>query len=237
MRAEKPEIKWIGSPFFGSPRGTKGRNGHKVIAVVDHIMDGTLQGTDAWFNNEKSGGASAHFGVGKNGEIHQYVSLGDVAWHAGNVDEPSWALLKPDINPNWYTIGIEHEGHPGDVMPEPQFQATLALHKWLVEIFNLEVNRDTIIGHYRIDSVSRANCPGPNFPWDRLFLELSKPAGPFSDVPPDHWAAQSVERVYEAGIMNGYPDGTFKGDQTVTRYEQASALDRMLTLLNKKAGV
>jgi len=52
--------------------------------------------------------------------------------------------------------------------------------------------------------------------------------GPYPDVPADHWAAQAVAGVTAAGIMGGLPDGTFHGDRPVTRYELASALDRLL---------
>jgi len=41
-----PKIIWKGSPNYGLPRGTQGRNGYKVMAIVDHIMAGTLIGTD-----------------------------------------------------------------------------------------------------------------------------------------------------------------------------------------------
>ncbi len=166
------DVVWVKSPNFGYPRGTKGRNGHKVVAIVDHIMDGTLAGTDAWFKNPKSV-ASAHFGIGKDGTIHQYVDVDDAAWANGRVRNPSWSLLKPVHNPNLYTVSIEHEGRPGDIMPEAQYQATLRLHRYLIDRFKLPVNRDTIIGHYRIDSVNKSNCPGPTFPWDRLFKDLT----------------------------------------------------------------
>lgn len=53
----------------------------------------------------------------------------------------------------------------------------------------------------------------------------------FPDVPPDHWAAMAVTRVVEAGIMGGHPDGRFHGRSFCTRYELASALDRMLQLV------
>lgn len=221
----KPNIKWIGSPYFGYPRGTHGRGEHKVIAIVDHIMAGTLAGTDSWFNSPQNVGVSAHFGVGKKGEIHQYVGIADVARHAGEVRAPSWKLLIPDTNPNYYTIGIEHEGYPGDKFTEEQYQATLALHKWLIKVFEIIPGPDTIIGHYRINGIDKINCPGPTFPWERLFRDLS--AG-FRDVPADHWAAGSVARVTGAGLMSGYPDGTFQGDKPVTRYELASVLDRLL---------
>lgn len=231
MRAEKPSIRWIGSPFFGCPRGTRGRGEHKVVAIVNHIMEDTLEGADARFNSEENGGVSVHFGVGKNGEIHQYVRLGDAANHTGTVMEPDWVLLLPDVNPDLYTLGIAHEGYPGEEMPPEQFEATLQLHRWLVEVFSLEVNQDTIIGHCRLNSVDRKNCPGPTFPWEELFRKLAPDMVPFSDVPFEHWAVGPISRLHKKGIITGYPDGTFRGDTAATRYELAGALDRMLTQL------
>ena len=158
-------MTWKGSPNFSSPKG------YKIIAIVDHIMSGTLAGTDSWFANPASQ-VSSHFGVGKKGEIHQYVDLKNPAWANGGVNKPSWPLLIPGVNPNYYTVSIEHEGESGDVMPEAQYQATLALHRWLIETLNIPVTRDNIIGHYRIDSVNKSGCPGTGFPWDRLFQDL-----------------------------------------------------------------
>lgn len=173
MSYSKPTITWVGSPNYGLPRGTQGRNGNKVIAIVNHIMSGTLFGTDSWFKNPSSE-VSAHFGVGKNGEIHQYVDINNVAWGNGVVNQPSWPLLIANVNPNYYTVSIEHEGQSGEQFTEGQYQATLALHRWLIETFGLQVNEDTIIGHNRIDSVNRANCPGSGFPWQRLFIDLKE---------------------------------------------------------------
>jgi|SRR5680860_8196 len=161
----KPTITWIGSPNFSSPRG------YKIIAIVNHIMSGTLTGTDSWFANPTSK-VSSHFGVGKNGAIHQYVNLDNLAWANGVVNNPNWPLLQYGVNPNYYTVSIEHEGESGDVMPEAQYQASLALHRWLIEELGIPVTRDNIIGHYRIDSVNRSKCPGSGFPWDRLFKDL-----------------------------------------------------------------
>lgn len=45
-----------------------------------------------------------------------------------------------------------------------------------------------------------------------------------ADVPPDHWAAAAVKWAVETGNMKGYEDGTFRGDQGLTRYEEAAVL-------------
>ncbi len=41
----------------------------------------------------------------------------------------------------------------------------------------------------------------------------------FSDVPDDHWAARSIYNVVRLGVTRGYPDGTFRGNLTINRYE------------------
>ncbi|WP_277300727.1 S-layer homology domain-containing protein [Veillonella montpellierensis] len=53
-------------------------------------------------------------------------------------------------------------------------------------------------------------------------------ANPFSDVTPDTWAYQSVSQLANAGIINGYPDGTFKGQTNITRYEMAQMVAKAM---------
>ena len=53
-------------------------------------------------------------------------------------------------------------------------------------------------------------------------------ANPFSDVTPDSWAYQSVSQLASTGIINGYPDGTFKGQNNITRYEMAQMVAKAM---------
>ena len=53
-------------------------------------------------------------------------------------------------------------------------------------------------------------------------------ANPFSDVTPNDWAYQAVEDLSGQGVVEGYPDGTFKGERNITRYEMAQIIARML---------
>ena len=89
---------------------TKGRNGYRPIAIVMHIAEGTMPGAHAWFNNPSSK-ASSHYMIGKTGVIWQFVEESDTAWCNGAINKPTWKLLKPNVNPNLYTISIEHEGN------------------------------------------------------------------------------------------------------------------------------
>ena len=53
-------------------------------------------------------------------------------------------------------------------------------------------------------------------------------ANPFSDVTPDDWAYQAVAELAKEGIINGYPEGYFKGQHNITRYEMAQILAKAL---------
>jgi N-acetyl-anhydromuramyl-L-alanine amidase AmpD len=143
-----------------SPNFWAGRKGYRPEAVVIHIMDGTLIGTDSWFANTTSQ-VSAHYGIGKSGEVHQYVNEQDSAWHAGRVDAPVWKLIKPNINPNLYTIGIEHEGKPEDVWTDAMKQASATLIREICERWQIPIDRNHIIGHFEIFS-KKPNCPATN---------------------------------------------------------------------------
>lgn len=85
------DITWI-----GSPNHYQGRNGYAITHITLHIMVGYLNGTDSVFNHP--GGASAHYGIGGDGSIHQYVDEANGSWSDANYAS------------NNSTISIEHEG-------------------------------------------------------------------------------------------------------------------------------
>lgn len=85
----------------GSPNHYTGRQGYGVTHITLHIMVGYLAGTDATFANSDSQ-ASAHYGIGSTGEIHQYVSERDGSYSDANYMS------------NCSTISIEHEGGLSD---------------------------------------------------------------------------------------------------------------------------
>lgn len=149
-----PQKKWVGTPHFNT-----GRSGFKPEAIVIHVMDGTLTGTDAWFKNPTSR-VSAHYGIGKTGEIHQYVKEEDQAWHAGSVVKPKWSLIKKQ-NPNLYTIGIEHEGTATSAWTEEMKRASANLIREIAERWGIPIDRAHVIGHYEIRS-TKPNCPAAN---------------------------------------------------------------------------
>ena len=162
-----PTEEWNPSPNFSS------REGRKIIAIVDHITQGAFPGCLDWLQNPASQASSTYI-VTKTGRIIQLVKEGDKAWANGIVNKPNWSLYD-GTNPNLYTLSIEHEGQSGEPLTEEQYQSTLFLHKELTAKYNIPIDADHIIGHYRINSVNKANCPGVGFPWDRLFKDMNGP--------------------------------------------------------------
>ncbi|MCX6367460.1 MAG: S-layer homology domain-containing protein [Armatimonadetes bacterium] len=58
--------------------------------------------------------------------------------------------------------------------------------------------------------------------------------GPFKDVPNDHWAYQAIDKLAQLKIILGDPDGLYHGKRTLTRYEMAVMLARMLDILDQR---
>jgi N-acetyl-anhydromuramyl-L-alanine amidase AmpD len=152
--------------------------------------------------------ASAHYLVTKLGDIYQLVKDEDSSWHAGAVSKPNWKLYDGS-NPNYYTIGIEHEALPGERLTEMQYQATLWLHKQLIAKHGIPIDEGHIIGHYRIDSVNRPNCPGPGFPWQRLFNDLKGS----EEVP--EWKQKIMDRAHSLGLID---KSLHKPDETASKW-------------------
>lgn len=149
------QAQWIGCATGNYIKGRPA--GFRPEAIVIHIMAGSLRGTDVFFNNPAAK-VSAHYGVGKAGEIHQYVDESDTAFHAGIVVRPTWKLIKPNVNPNYYSIGIEHEGQADDAWPPEQFDSSLKLAGEIARRWSIPIDRDHIICHREIRATK--TCPG-----------------------------------------------------------------------------
>jgi len=63
---------------------------------------------------------------------------------------------------------------------------------------------------------------------DRFTYTAAAATPTFSDVPPSHWAYAAIQSLVNAGIVNGFPDGTFRPDAPVTRAQFVKML--LLTL-------
>lgn len=129
----------------------KGMKGHK--GVVLHIMDGTLDGTNSWFNNPHSE-ASSHFGNGKDGRLFQWVDTDNKAW------------TEASGNPLW--ISIENEGKGGDALTPKQIANCAKIYEWAEKLYHFgfaitsNVNQNGL-GHHSMggqDWGGHLNCPG-----------------------------------------------------------------------------
>ena len=156
----------------------KGRSGYKPEVIVIHIMDGTLYGTDSHFMTQRPNPSSAHYGIGCEWDdraspnwpvaVHQYVNDEDTAFHAGWIKKPTWqhfrkrliGNIQTNINPNYYTIGIECQGKPEDIWKEKMYITLADLVAIEANAWQIPIDRDHIIGHREIDMVNKPNCPG-----------------------------------------------------------------------------
>ena len=207
-----PAARRIPLDFYGYPSGDKG--GNQVMAVVHHIASGwwgTLIDPGFWQSRNGGSGGSVHFAVSLTGEVVQFVDTADAAYGNGIVLNPSWPPASIG-NPNEYTVSIEHEGLTGVPWPEAMYQASLKLTRWIMQTHDLALTPDTLIGHYRIDSVNRAQCPGAAWPAERYFAELEEP-----DMTPEE--ARAIARAEAIAIL-GYDPAT----RNLT-YNQAHGLD------------
>jgi N-acetylmuramoyl-L-alanine amidase len=166
-------VQWVGC----APRNfRRGRAGYRPEAIVIHIIDASLKSADNSFLNPTHG-KSAHYGVGRSGEIHQYVAETDTAYHAGTVVEPKWKSIRPardaphHLNPNLYTVGIEHEGKATDVWTEAQYAASARLIVEIASRWRIPLDEDHVIPHR--DIRSNKTCPGREVDLKRL-LEAAR---------------------------------------------------------------
>lgn len=137
------------------------RDGYKPEIIVVHISAGSMTSMTSWFSTPNSQ-ASAHYGIGQDGSILQYVEEDKKSWSNGRVNKPSFRLYKQGVNPNLYTISIENAGYDLKNAPEIQLQTLCELIKDIAKRWNIPLDREHIIGHYEIDAINRPYCPSPD---------------------------------------------------------------------------
>ena len=135
-------------PAHGSNRTNANRGAAKIDFIVIHIAQGSYSGTISWFQNPKSN-VSAHYVVGRSGQIAQCVRNEDIAWHAGN-----WKYNKR-------SIGIEHAGYASHKWTDRMYRSSAKLSARLCKRFNIPV-RHHIIGHRAVPGVA-TRCPGRSY--------------------------------------------------------------------------
>ncbi len=153
---------------------------------------------------------SAHYFVSAAGEVTQFVDEVDTAFHAGVTVNGSWTGLKPRTNPNYYTIGIEHEGAPGDPVSDEQYDSSARLVAELAGRWGFPIDAGHVVFHSEIRA-SRA-CPGDNF--DRL--ELLQRALLAANTNPITPASGEVEILKNTNVREGLPSTSARVVEVLT---------------------
>ena len=188
--AQAPGVaNWNPSPHYF------GRYGYRPEAIVIHIAQGSFEAIGSWFKNPVSR-VSSHYGIGRDGRIDQYVDETHAAWHAGRIDRPSWSLLKANVNPNLYTIGIEHEGYAHEPWTDVMYQTSAQLVKEIATRYGIPLDRNHIIGHRQIDG--GRSCPGSEVDLMKL-IDLAKNGTAVLPTASTYYTVQRGDTLYGIG--------------------------------------
>ncbi len=162
----------------------KGRGGFLPIAIVERMIQGTIEDAQLYFDGRGPGTAfavSAHYGVARDGRVWQFVADEDTAWSNGVLQSPELSVgwleevYRERVNCNLVTLSIDYEGFSGTPLTPRQYQAALALHHRLIQRWEIEADAQHIIGQNWIDSLERGHNPGPAFPFEQLLKDLQAP--------------------------------------------------------------
>lgn len=147
-----PLARWMPSPNHDSRHPT-------LIVLHATEQDSVKQSLHTLRTGNSGGPVSAHYLVGRDGEIYQLVSEDRRAWHAG---AGSWGTLT-DINSA--SIGIELDNNGTDAFPDVQIQSLVRL---LADICQRQRIRPShVIAHADLAPARKVD-PGPLFPWQQL---------------------------------------------------------------------
>lgn len=183
--------------YGGQDKGnyTKGREGAKIDKIiVHHAATTSFDGIAATFQRPGRR-ASAHYGVGRNGAIDQYVQEGDIAWHCGN-----WAANKT-------SIGIENvnsSGAPAWDIAEDTFNTLVDLIRDIATrngLMPVKVGVN-LFGHKQFMATA---CPGQLY--DRLHeiarLVNGGSGGSVTPTPPPTTPPRKSNEVIAAEVLAG----------------------------------
>lgn len=136
-----------------------GRQGHKPEAIIIQMLNSNVPEAVAKANQPDSK-FSLHYIIGKQGEVLQLVEEENMAWHSPGPAQSNWRLLKPNINPNLYTLGIGIEGKNGESLSEEMYQACGWLISKLSANWEILIDEDHIIGVEQINRLGKKDNPG-----------------------------------------------------------------------------
>ena len=125
--------------------------------IEDFFLNRLDGSADPYFESICGLRVSAHFVVRRDGEIIQFVSCDQRAWHAGASSH------RGRENCNDFSIGVELEGLEGEAFEMAQYDALVALSLALAKRYPI----DAVAGHEHI-APGRKRDPGTGFDWARL---------------------------------------------------------------------
>jgi N-acetyl-anhydromuramyl-L-alanine amidase AmpD len=227
----KEKRKKMKIDLIPSPNKTNGRSGWIPDIIVNHITEGTYSGSVSWLCNPASN-ASTHFVVARDGRIACLVDIQDTAWGNGttisndnrsNQNSNLQAVRGRNVNANLYTISIEHEGKLAEMnggLTKEQLDASIWLHNFIISevkrLFGktIPIDRNHIVGHCDVTPKWKPNCPGAEFPFEKILDKLNN----FSSDAPSGWATEA----WSWGVKNKITDGT--NPQGIPTREQTIAM-------------
>lgn len=137
------------------------------LPYIDQLFQGCLDvQADESFCELQGLEVSAHFLIRRDGELVQYVSCDDRAWHAG-VSE-----FAGRTGCNDFAIGIELEGTDSQAYTDAQYERLKQLTLVLFDAYPM-LNRNLIVGHSDI-APGRKTDPGESFDWRRYRASLDE---------------------------------------------------------------
>jgi hypothetical protein len=150
--------------------------------IVIHVTEGNRDSVRSWFANDDSD-VSAHDQICTDGSVDEFLDGKDTAWHAGRVQGPTAPLVleRTDrrtrsgyVNPNFYSIGIEHEGTGTKDLTPKQFVSSVERIRYHAKRWRIPITRRHIVGHHEVYSAK--TCPGA-INVDALVLAAASPTG------------------------------------------------------------
>lgn len=158
-----------------SPNFDEGRGDKTIDRIIIHIADvPTVQQVVNTFTNAATK-VSSHYLVGQAGEVVQFVSEADTAWHCKGSNQRSIGVEHIAVKRG----GADYPRRNGttqhfDALPptQLQYETSAALVASLCDKYRLPINRTTIMGHREADtSTGHTSCPDGNWDWD-YFMRL-----------------------------------------------------------------
>lgn len=138
------------------------RNGAKPAFIVLHIQDGTTRGSLSYWSSDAID-ASSTVMIQKDGSILKIIPEQHGPWTNGDVNNPTKEaseILAKGGNPNIWSLTVEAEGKPADVMPQAQHDAIVwQVEDWIMRYPAILDSNWAILRHRFINSASRWRCP------------------------------------------------------------------------------